>query len=109
MKLKNKVALITGGNSGIGLATARRFVTEGARVVVTGRNRQRLDRAAAELGPNAVASKRRDRAGRGETVVATAIERFGRLDIVFANAGIAAATPVGQTAADTFNDVLRQT
>ena len=55
MKLENKVALITGGNSGIGLATARRFVAEGARVVVTGRNRQRLEQVATELGPNVVA------------------------------------------------------
>ncbi len=55
MKLKNKTALITGGNSGIGLATARLFVAEGARVAITGRNQTTLDAAAAKLGPNALA------------------------------------------------------
>jgi NAD(P)-dependent dehydrogenase (short-subunit alcohol dehydrogenase family) len=55
MKLKTKTALITGGNSGIGLATARLFVAEGARVAITGRNQTTLDAAAAKLGPNALA------------------------------------------------------
>src|SRR5215216_6756776 len=55
MRLANKTALITGGNSGIGLATARLFVAEGARVVITGRNQATLDAAAKELGPNALA------------------------------------------------------
>jgi len=55
MRLANKTALITGGNSGIGLATARLFVAEGAKVVITGRNQATLDAAAKELGPNAFA------------------------------------------------------
>ena len=55
MRLANKTALITGGNSGIGLATARLFVAEGAKVVITGRNQATLDAAAKELGPNALA------------------------------------------------------
>jgi NAD(P)-dependent dehydrogenase (short-subunit alcohol dehydrogenase family) len=55
MKLANKAALITGGNSGIGLATARLFVAEGARVAITGRNQATLEAAAKELGPNALA------------------------------------------------------
>ena len=50
MRLQGKTALITGGNSGIGLATARVFVAEGARVVITGRNKTTLDAAAKELG-----------------------------------------------------------
>jgi NAD(P)-dependent dehydrogenase (short-subunit alcohol dehydrogenase family) len=53
MKLKGKKALITGGNSGIGLATARLFVAEGAQVAITGRDQKTLDEAVAELGPNA--------------------------------------------------------
>jgi len=53
MRLKDKTALITGGNSGIGLATAKLFVAEGAKVIVTGRNKETLDAAAKELGPNA--------------------------------------------------------
>ena len=55
MRLKNKTALITGGNSGIGLETARLFVAEGAKIIITGRNRETLDAAAKELGPNATA------------------------------------------------------
>jgi NAD(P)-dependent dehydrogenase (short-subunit alcohol dehydrogenase family) len=53
MKLKGKKALITGGNSGIGLATARLFVAEGAEVAITGRDQKTLDEAVAELGPRA--------------------------------------------------------
>ena len=55
MRLANKTALITGGNSGIGLATARVFVAEGAKVIITGRNQTTLAAAAKQLGPNALA------------------------------------------------------
>ncbi len=55
MRLANKTAFITGGNSGIGLATARLFVAEGAKVAITGRNQATLEAAAKELGPNALA------------------------------------------------------
>ena len=54
MRLANKTALITGGNSGIGLATARLFLAEGARVAITGRNQKSLNAAAAELGSGVV-------------------------------------------------------
>src|ERR1700674_5151714 len=96
MRLANKTALITGGNSGIGLATARLFVAEGARVAITGRNQATLDAAARELGPNALAivADATDVAAT-EKAVAKAPEKFGRLDIVFSNAGISAKTPVG--------------
>lgn len=108
MRLKDRVALITGGNSGIGLATARLFVMEGARVVITGRNQKTLDKAAAELGEN-VAIFRGDvtEVSAPDAAVALAVEQFGRLDIVFANAGIAAVTPVGPTTPQAFNEILR--
>lgn len=108
MKLQNRTALITGGNSGIGLATARLFVKEGANVVITGRNPETLAAAARELGPKAitVAGDVTDT----ESVngaVAAAVERFGGLDVLFANAGIGAATPVGNTTPEVFEKVLR--
>ena len=108
MRLKDKVALITGGNSGIGLATARLFAAEGAKVAVTGRNQATLDAAAAELGPQALAIKA-DVTDIADTAkaVAAAVDRFGRLDVVFANAGIGATTPLGPTPLEVFEQVLR--
>src|SRR5436305_2531771 len=92
----DQTALITGGNSGIGLATAKLFVAEGARVVITGRNRATLDAAAKELGPNtlAVTADATDIAAT-ESAIKKGAEKFGKFDIVFANAGIAGATPLG--------------
>ncbi|NNC20000.1 SDR family oxidoreductase [Corallococcus exiguus] len=108
MRLKGKTALITGGNSGIGLATARLFVAEGARVAITGRNRETLDAAVKELGANvlAVQADATDPAALEHAVAAT-VERFGGLDIVFANAGVAAQTPVGKTSQEAFTSVLQ--
>jgi NAD(P)-dependent dehydrogenase (short-subunit alcohol dehydrogenase family) len=108
MRLTGKTALITGGNSGIGLATARLFVAEGARVAITGRNQATLDAAVKELGSNAIAivADATDVAAT-EKAVARAAEKFGKLDIVFANAGIAGNTPVGSTTLAAFESVIR--
>jgi len=108
VRLANKTALITGGNSGIGLATARLFVKEGARVAITGRNQATLDAAAAELGSNALAivADATDIAAT-EAAVARAVEKFGKLDIVFANAGIPGNTPIGGTTLAAFDSVIR--
>jgi NAD(P)-dependent dehydrogenase (short-subunit alcohol dehydrogenase family) len=108
VRLANKTALITGGNSGIGLTTARLFVKEGAKVAITGRDQARLEAAAKELGPNAIAlvADATDVAAT-EKAVAQAAERLGQLDIVFANAGISASTPLGGTSLETFESVLR--
>ena len=87
-KLSGKIALITGGNSGIGLATAKRFVAEGAKVYITGRRQANLDDAVKEIGSNVVGIQ-------GDVAVPADLERLfeqikrdeGRLDVVFANAG----------------------
>ncbi len=108
MRLANKTAFITGGNSGIGLATARIFVAEGAKVIVTGRNKETLDAVARELGPNALAivADATDIAAT-EAAITKGVEKFGKLDVVFANAGIAGGTPLGGATLATFENVLR--
>src|ERR1700682_4055257 len=108
MRLANKTALITGGNSGIGLATARLFVAEGARVAITGRNQATLEAAAKELGPNALAivADATDIEAT-EKAILQAVQKFGKLDIVFANAGIAGNTPIGGTTLAAFESVIR--
>jgi NAD(P)-dependent dehydrogenase (short-subunit alcohol dehydrogenase family) len=88
-KLDGKIALITGGNSGIGLATAKRFVSEGAYVFITGRTQSKLDAAVKEIGSNVTAVQ-------GDVANLKDLDRLfaqiqkekGRLDIVFANAGV---------------------
>jgi NAD(P)-dependent dehydrogenase (short-subunit alcohol dehydrogenase family) len=89
MRLSNKVALITGGTSGIGLEAARLFHSEGARVIVTGADQARLDAASRELGSNVLAL-RADlrRLDQLDKVFDEIQRRFGRLDILFANAGV---------------------
>jgi NAD(P)-dependent dehydrogenase (short-subunit alcohol dehydrogenase family) len=107
MKLAGKKALITGGNSGIGLATARLFVAEGAQVAITGRDQKTLDEAVAELGPN-VRGYRADItvAEDRERLFAALADDFGRLDIVFANAGISGRTPTGSTDEAVFENLI---
>jgi NAD(P)-dependent dehydrogenase (short-subunit alcohol dehydrogenase family) len=108
MKLKGKTALITGGNSGIGLATAQLFMAEGARVAITGRNQTTLDAAATKLGSKALAFNADvlDSKARG-VLFDTIIEKFGHLDIVFANAGIGHMGSIEETSEATFDEVLR--
>src|SRR5271163_1203966 len=103
-RLEGKVAVITGGNSGIGLAAAKAFVSEGAQVVIAGRDRKTLDQAVSELGSKAIAvqvdvSKLSDI----DELYKRTKEKFGRIDVLFANAGIAQFTPV-ETITDAFFD-----
>ena len=107
MRLKGKKAFITGGNSGIGLATAKLFVEEGAEVVITGRNQQTIDEALQILGPRAhgLRAEVTDSAAR-KAALKQAAERFGKLDIVFANAGIPGNTPAGSTSEETFRQII---
>lgn len=96
-KLAGKIALVTGGTSGLGLATAKRFVAEGATVVVTGRRQAELDAAVQELGDGAL-GVRGDVSNLADLdrLYETVQETFGRLDVLFANAGGGAFVPLGE-------------
>jgi NAD(P)-dependent dehydrogenase (short-subunit alcohol dehydrogenase family) len=96
-KLEGKIALITGANSGIGLATAKRFVSEGAYVFITGRRESELAAAIREIGRN-VTGVQGDVSDLGDLdrLFAQIRREKGRLDIVFANAGVAKYAPLGE-------------
>ncbi|MHB8471878.1 MAG: SDR family oxidoreductase [Gammaproteobacteria bacterium] len=93
-RLSNKTALITGGTTGIGLATAKLFMEEGARVAITGQDAGRVAAAADALGPEAIAIRADVASASDMAAVAARLKsEFGGLDIVFANAGIAKVIP----------------
>jgi NAD(P)-dependent dehydrogenase (short-subunit alcohol dehydrogenase family) len=106
-KLDGKIALVTGGSSGIGLGSARRRVAEGAHVYITGRRAEELDRAAREIGRN-VTPIVADAAKLGDLdrLFATVRDSKRRLDILFANAGIAEHAPLGEISEDHYNKIF---
>lgn len=95
-KLEGKVAVITGGNSGIGLATAKRFVEEGAYVFITGRRQSELDEAVKQIGDN-IAGVQGDVSNLADLdrLYDTVKQKKGRLDSLFANAGVAEFASLG--------------
>ncbi len=103
-KLDGKIAVITGGNTGIGLATAKLFVAEGAYVYITGRRQEKLDEAVAEIGSNVTGVQ-------GDVASQSDIDRLyeqvkskhGKLDIIFANAGAAEHGPLGKITDEHFD------
>jgi NAD(P)-dependent dehydrogenase (short-subunit alcohol dehydrogenase family) len=106
-KLEGKIALITGGNSGIGLATAKRFVSEGAYVYVTGRRESELAAAVKEIGRN-VAGVQGDVSDLGDLdrLFAQIKQEKGKLDIVFANAGVARYAPLGEITEEFYDSIF---
>ena len=105
-RLRNKIALITGGTTGIGLATAKRFAAEGAEVIVTGRNPETLEAARRELGDSV---KVVDSDASNEQKVARLFEtvgrKHGRLDVLFLNAGIARFAPLAEASVTDFDEM----
>ncbi|MCQ9154958.1 SDR family oxidoreductase [Acidomonas methanolica] len=107
MRLSGKTALITGGTSGIGLATAKLFVKEGARVAVTGRDESRFADVRAELGGEALVLSADVRSIDAMQAVSARIQQaFGGLDILFANAGYVIATPLPAIDVRQYDDVM---
>jgi NAD(P)-dependent dehydrogenase (short-subunit alcohol dehydrogenase family) len=106
-KLEGKIALITGGNSGIGLATAKRFVNEGAYVFITGRREPELAAALKEIG-RSVTGVQGDVSNLGDLdhLFAQIKEEKGKLDIVFANAGVAKYAPFGTITEDFYDSIF---
>lgn len=95
MKLLRKIALVTGGTSGIGLEAAKLFQKEGASVIIVGQNPARLEVAASEIG-NGVTALHGDvsKPAEVENIVSQVREKFGRIDVLFANAGVGVAAPL---------------
>ena len=97
-RLDGKIAVITGGSSGIGLATAQRFVDEGAYVFITGRRQSELDAAVRQIGKNNVTGVQGDVSNLEDLdqLYATVKQQKGRIDVLFANAGIGEFAPLGE-------------
>jgi NAD(P)-dependent dehydrogenase (short-subunit alcohol dehydrogenase family) len=106
-KLEGKVAIVTGGNSGIGLATAKEFKQQGARVVITGRDQQTLDEAKRELGGDVLAV-RSDASSLTDIdkLFAVVKEKFGRIDVLFINAGVGKFVPLESVTEEFFDSIM---
>jgi NAD(P)-dependent dehydrogenase (short-subunit alcohol dehydrogenase family) len=104
-RLEGKTAVVTGGNSGIGLATAKRFLEEGARVAISGRNQKTLDEAAKTLGDGVLAVQA-DTAKLSETekFLTKVVQKFGKIDVLFVNAGVAKFAPLTETPESLFDE-----
>ena len=106
-RFTNKIVVITGGTSGIGLAAAKQFIKEGAKVVVTGRSPQSVGDAQNEIGANGVAiAADVTKSDELDSLFQKVREKYGRIDVLYANAGIAKLGSVAETTEDVFDDIL---
>lgn len=104
MKLKNKIAVVTGGNSGIGFAAARELKDNGARVVIIGRNPEAVSKAATEIGGDTMGvTADVSRVADLKQAFQTIREKAGRVDILFVNAGIAQFAPIADSSEELFD------
>ncbi|HEV2961561.1 MAG TPA: SDR family oxidoreductase [Candidatus Angelobacter sp.] len=104
-RLKGKVAVVTGGNSGIGLAAAKRFQEEGAKVAISGRSKKTLDEAVRTIG-NGVVAVQADVAKLADVdkLYAEVSEKLGKIDVLFVNAGVAKFAPLAETSESTYDE-----
>ncbi len=106
-RLEGKVAVITGGNSGIGLATAKRFLDEGALVAISGRSQKTLDEAVKSLGKDVLAV-RADAAKIEDTekLFAAVQQKFGKIDVLFVNAGVGKFAPLESVSEELYDELF---
>jgi NAD(P)-dependent dehydrogenase (short-subunit alcohol dehydrogenase family) len=106
-RLEGKVAVVTGGNSGIGLATAKRLQEEGAKVAIAGRSRKTLDDAVRSIG-NGVVAVQADVAKLTDVdkLYAEVSKKLGKIDVLFVNAGVAKFAPLSETSEDGYDEVF---
>jgi len=106
-RFQGKVAVITGGTTGIGFATARQFVEEGATVILTGQNPVTLEAARAEIG-DAVEIVQSDASNEGDikTLIESVVEKHGKIDVLFLNAGISRFAPWEEQSIEDFDHIF---
>ncbi len=105
--LKDKVAVVTGGNSGIGYSTAEEFLARGAKVVITGRNRDAVEAAASGLGGGTLGvTANQASIADAESLVNTVKEKYGKVDVLFVNAGLGSFAPVNDVTEEQFDETM---
>ena len=106
-KLQNKIAVVTGGNSGIGYATAKELIAQGAKVVITGKNQEAVDEAVKTLGSSAsgILANQSNLSDLSK-LVETVKSQYGKVDTLFINAGIWKMSPIEGASEDHFNEIM---
>ncbi|MGA7852365.1 MAG: SDR family oxidoreductase [Candidatus Acidiferrales bacterium] len=106
-RLEGKVAVVTGGNSGIGLAAAKRLKDEGARVAISGRSKKTLDEAVKILGKDALAVQADvSKLGEIDKLFAAVSEKVGKIDVLFVNAGVAKFVPLNAVTEEHYDEIF---